>query len=134
MTLKNITVYYQKDWNPYAKYTEDFSKTHTKVFEGTITNVENQEDVFSAFNNDYANPLSYTNETNQVCVIGKNYGNGKDFQKAMKLGLVDCHHKLEILLRSMAIVFYARISDGTNLKKGGCLMFNNDFVSIKWLV
>jgi ABC-type antimicrobial peptide transport system ATPase subunit len=92
MTQKNITVYYQKDWNPYAKYTEDFSKTHTKVFEGTITNVENQEDVFSAFNNDYANPLSYTNETNQVCVIGKNYGTGKDFQKAMKAGLVDCHH------------------------------------------
>jgi hypothetical protein len=92
MTQKNITVYYQKDWNPYAKYTEDFSKTHTKVFEGTITNVENQEDVFSAFNNDYANPLSYTNETNQVCVIGKNYGTGKDFQKAMKVGLVDCHH------------------------------------------
>ena len=92
MTQKNITVYYQKDWNPYAKYTEDFSKTHTKVFEGTITNVENQEDVFSAFNNDYANPLSYTNETNQVCIIGKNYGTGKDFQKAMKVGLVDCHH------------------------------------------
>ena len=92
MQQKNITVYYQKDWNPYAKYTEDFSKTHTKVFEGTITNVENQEDVFSAFNNDYANPLSYTNDTNQVCVIGKNYGTGKDFQKAMKAGLVDCHH------------------------------------------
>ena len=92
MTQKNITVYYQKDWNPYAKYTEDFSKTHTKVFEGTITNVENQEDVFSAFNNDYANPLSYTNETNKVCVIGDGYGSGKDFQKAMKAGLVDCHH------------------------------------------
>ena len=96
MTQKNITVYYQKEFNPYAKYTDDqlknFSKTHTKVFEGTITNVENEEDVFSAFNNDYANPLSYTNETNQVCVIGKNYGTGKDFQKAMRLGLVDCHH------------------------------------------
>ena len=92
MTQKNITVYYQKDWNPYAKYTEDFSKTHTKVFEGTITNVENQEDVFSAFNNDYANPLSYTNETNKVCVIGDGYGSGKDFQQAMKDDKVECGH------------------------------------------
>ena len=81
MTQKNITVYYQKEFNPYTKYTDDqlknFSKTHTKVFEGTITNVENEEDVFSAFNNDYANPLSYTNETNQVCVIGNSFGLGQ---------------------------------------------------------
>lgn len=92
MSFKNITVYYQKEFNPYAKYTEDFSKTHTKVFEGVITNVENEEDVFSAFNNDVANPLSYTNETNRVCVVGDDYVTGKDFQQAMKDDKVECHH------------------------------------------
>ena len=97
MTLKNITVYYQKEFNPYAKYTDDqlknFSKTHTKVFEGTITNVHNEEDVFSTFNHDNENPLSYTNDKDRVCLIGDDAaGTGKDFQKAMRLGLVDCHH------------------------------------------
>ena len=26
--MKNIIVYYQKDFNPYAKYTINFKKTH----------------------------------------------------------------------------------------------------------
>ena len=97
MSLKNIAVWYQKEWKPFAKYTDEqlknFSKTHTKVFEGTITNVHNEEDVFSTFNHDNENPLSYTNDKDRVCLIGDDAaGTGKDFQKAMRLGLVDCHH------------------------------------------
>ena len=97
MALKNIAVWYQKEFNPYVKYTDEqlknFSKTHTKVFEGTITNVHNEEDVFSTFNHDNENPLSYTNDKDRVCLIGDDAaGTGKDFQKAMRLGLVDCHH------------------------------------------
>ena len=42
------------------------------------------ESVFMSFNSDDANPLSYTNDWNKVCVIGDSVGTGKDFQTAMR--------------------------------------------------
>jgi len=91
--VNNITVYYQNRknhlactrWHP--KYTNDFSKTHTKVYEGVIKDdIENVglESVFMSFNQDDANPLSYTNDWNKVCVIGDSIGTGRDFQDAMR--------------------------------------------------
>ena len=91
--MNNITVYYQNRknhlactrWHP--KYTNDFSKTHTKVYEGVIKDdIENVglESVFMSFNQDDANPLSYTNDWNKVCVIGDSIGTGRDFQAAMR--------------------------------------------------
>ena len=50
--MNNITVYYQNRKNHLActmfhpKYTNDFSKTHTKVYEGMLGKDENLEDVF----------------------------------------------------------------------------------------
>ena len=88
--MDNITVYYQNRKNHLActmfhpKYTNDFSKTHTKVYEGMLGKDENLEDVFSTFNNDQANPLSNSNDWNKVCFIGRNKGTGKDFQAAMR--------------------------------------------------
>ena len=87
--MNNITVYYQNRknhlactrWHP--KYSNDFSKTHTKVYEGVVKD-DNLESVFMSFNQDDANPLSYTNDWNKVCVIGDSVGTGKDFQDAMK--------------------------------------------------
>jgi len=87
--VNNITVYYQNRknhlactrWHP--KYSNDFSKTHTKVYEGVVKD-DNLESVFMSFNQDDANPLSYTNDWNKVCVIGDSVGTGKDFQDAMK--------------------------------------------------
>jgi len=87
--VNNITVYYQNRknhlactrWHP--KYTNDFNKTHTKVYEGVVED-DNLESVFMSFNQDDANPLSYTNDWNKVCVIGDSVGTGKDFQDAMK--------------------------------------------------
>ena len=68
----------------HPKYTNDFSKTHTKVYEGMLGKDENLEDVFSTFNNDQVNPLSNSNDWNKVCVIGDGVGTGKDFQAAMR--------------------------------------------------
>ena len=87
--MNNITVYYQNRknhlactrWHP--KYSNDFSKTHTKVYEGVVKD-DNLESVFMSFNSDDANPLSYTNDWNKVCVIGDSVGTGKDFQAAMR--------------------------------------------------
>jgi len=91
--MKNIIVYYQRDYNPYAKYAVNFSKTHIKVFEGVIKDDENVDTVFSVFSNDDTNPLSNSNTTNKVCIIGKDkFGTGADFQEAMKKGDVDCGH------------------------------------------
>ncbi len=91
--MKNVVVYYQKDFNPFAKYTINFAKTHTKVFEGVIGDDQNEDTLFSVFNNDSTNPLSYTNKTNKVCLIGKNkIGTGADFQEAMKRDEVGCSH------------------------------------------
>ena len=89
--MNNIVVYYQNKSNFLAnlrkdldyQYTNDFSKTHTKVYEGVIKD-DNLESVFMSFNSDDANPLSYTNDWNKVCVIGDSIGTGKDFQDAMK--------------------------------------------------
>ena len=88
--MNNIIVYYQNRKNHLActmfhpKYTNDFSKTHTKVYEGMLGKDENLEDVFSTFNNDQVNPLSNSNDWNKVCVIGDGVGTGKDFQAAMR--------------------------------------------------
>ena len=88
--MNNITVYYQNRKNHLActmfhpKYTNDFSKTHTKVYEGMLGKDENLEDVFSTFTNDQVNPLSNSNDWNKVCVIGDGVGTGKDFQAAMR--------------------------------------------------
>ena len=89
--MNNIVVYYQNKSNFLAnlrkdldyQYTNDFSKTRTKVYEGVIKD-DNLENVFSSFNHDNTNPLSYTNDWNKVCVIGDSVGTGKDFQDAMK--------------------------------------------------
>ena len=88
--MNNIIVYYQNRknhlactrWHP--KYTNDFSKTHTKVYEGVIKNDEDLENVFGTFNHDDTNPLSYSNDWNKVCVIGDSIGTGRDFQDAMR--------------------------------------------------
>ena len=91
--MKNITVYYQKKFSPDAKYSNDFSKTHTKVFEGVIKDNEYQEHVFNAFNDNYLNPLSIYNTTNKVCLLDDGQAvTGKDFQQAMKEGKVSCGH------------------------------------------
>jgi len=90
--MKNITVYYQKEFNPYGKYTNDFSKTHTKVYEGVIKNDEDQETVFSAFNGYDTNPLSIANKTNKVCIVNDKLVTGKEFQEAMKNDEVECGH------------------------------------------
>jgi len=91
--VKNITVYYQKKFSPDAKYSNDFSKTHTKVFEGVIKDNEYQEHVFNAFNDNYLNPLSIYNTTNKVCLLDDGQAvTGKDFQQAMKEGKVSCGH------------------------------------------
>ena len=90
--MNNIVVYYQNKSNFLAnlrkdldyQYTNDFSKTHTKVYEGMLGKDENLEDVFSTFNNDQVNPLSNSNDWNKVCVIGDGVGTGKDFQAAMR--------------------------------------------------
>ena len=111
--MKNVTVYYQNKTNHLActmfheKYTSDFSKTHTKVYEGVINDNENQENIFSAFNHDDANPLSYTNDWNKVCVIGDSVGTGKDFQEAMK------KNKIKVGHTSMSVGDIVAI-DGTN--------------------
>ena len=89
--MNNIVVYYQNKSNFLEnlrkdldyQYTNDFSKTHTKVYEGVIKD-DNLESVFMSFNSDDANPLSCTNDWNKVCVIGDSVGTGKDFQDAMK--------------------------------------------------
>ena len=91
--MKNITVYYQKKFSPDAKYSNDFSKTHTKVFEGAIKDNENQEHVFSAFNDNYLNPLSMYNTTNKVCLLDSGEAvTGEKFQEAMKTKKVSCGH------------------------------------------
>lgn len=91
--MKNIIVYYQKDFNPYAKYSDDFSKTHTKVFEGVINNDENEETVFSSFNHYDTNPLSVTNTDNKVCILENgDVVTGQEFQQAMKDGKAGCGH------------------------------------------
>jgi hypothetical protein len=91
--MKNVIVYYQKNFNPCTKYTNDFSKTHTKVFEGAIKDNENQEHVFKAFNDNYLNPLSMYNTTNKVCLLDSGEAvTGEKFQEAMKEGKVSCGH------------------------------------------
>ena len=91
--MKNILIYYQKDFNPFAKYTGNFSKTHTKVFEGAVKDNENQEHVFKAFNDNYLNPLSMYNTTNKVCLLDSGEAvTGEKFQEAMKEGKVSCGH------------------------------------------
>lgn len=91
--MKNVKVYYQKKFSPDAKYSNDFSKTHTKVFEGVIKDNEYQEHVFNAFNDNYLNPLSIYNTTNKVCLLDDGQAvTGKDFQQAMKEGKVSCGH------------------------------------------
>ena len=90
--MKNITVYYQKKFDPYGKYTNDFSKTHTKVYEGVINDDDDQEDVFEAFNGYSTNPLSKANETNKVCFVKDKLVTGKEFQEAMKNKKVECGH------------------------------------------
>lgn len=91
--MKNVIVYYQRNFNPYAKYAVNFLKTHIKVFEGVIKDDEDVDTVFSVFSNDDTNPLSNSNTTNKVCIIGKDkFGTGADFQEAMKKGDVDCDH------------------------------------------
>ena len=91
--MKNIIVYYQKDFNPYAKYTGNFKKTHVKVFEGVINDDQDQETVFRTFNDNETNPLSYNNKTNKVCFIGKDkMGTGVEFQEAIKRDEVGCYH------------------------------------------
>ena len=105
--MKNITVYYQKEFNPYGKYTNDFSKTHTKVYEGVIKNDEDRETVFSAFNGYDTNPLSIANKTNKVCIVNDKLVTGKDFQEAMKNDEVECGHT------SMSVGDIVAV-DGTN--------------------
>ena len=96
--MNNITVYYQNKSNHLActmfhpKYTNDFSKTHTKVYEGVIKNNETLENVFSVFNHDDSNPLSITNDSNKVCIINNQLGTGFDFQYAMKNKAIDVGH------------------------------------------
>ena len=91
--MKNVIVYYQKKFNPDTKYTNDFSKTHTKVFEGVIKDTENQEHVYNAFNDNYLNPLSMYNTTNKVCLLDNGESvTGEEFQKAMKEKKVSCGH------------------------------------------
>ena len=91
--MKNVIVYYQKDFNPYAKYTINFKKTHVKVFEGVIGDDQDADTLFSVFNSDNTNPLSCTNTTNKVCFLGEDkFGTGADFQEAMKKGEVECDH------------------------------------------
>ena len=91
--MKNITVYYQKKFSPDAKYSNDFSKTHTKVFEGVIKDNEDKENVFSVFNGYFSNPLSVANKFNKVCLLDDGQAvTGKDFQQAMKEGKVSCGH------------------------------------------
>ena len=91
--MKTIIVYYQKNFNPFAKYTNNFSKTHTKVFEGVVKDNENQEHVFKAFNDNYLNPLSRYNTTNKVCLLDSEEAvTGEEFQKAMKENKVSCEH------------------------------------------
>jgi ribosomal protein S17 len=90
--VKKIEVFYQKEFNPFAKYTNDISKTHTKVYENLL-DVKNQDEVFSTFNNDETNPLSYTNKTGKVCIINKDtLGTGAEFQEAMKQDKLECGH------------------------------------------
>ena len=91
--MKNIIVYYQKNFNPYAKYTGNFKRTHVKVFEGVINDDQDQETVFRIFNDYKTNPLSYSNKTNKVCFLDKNkMGTGEDFQKAMLGYKLGCFH------------------------------------------
>jgi len=90
--MKNVTVYYQKEFNPYNKYTNDFSKTHTKVFEGVIKDNEDKENVFSVFNGYFSNPLSMANKFNKVCIVNDKLVTGKQFQEAMKNDEVECGH------------------------------------------
>ena len=91
--MKNITVYYQKKFSPDVKYSNDFSKTHTKVFEGVIKDNEDKENVFSVFNGYFSNPLSVANKFNKVCLLDDGQAvTGKDFQQAMKEGKVSCGH------------------------------------------
>ena len=104
---KNITVYYQKEFNPYGKYTKDFSKTHTKVYEGVINQDEDQDTVFSAFNHYDTNPLSVSNTSNKVCFVKDKLVSGKEFQEAMKNDEVECGHT------SMSVGDIVAV-DGTN--------------------
>ena len=93
--MKNVAVYYQKDFNPFAKYNrKNFAKTHVKVFDSVInSDTIDEEIVFKIFNNDETNPLSYANKTKQVCIIDKDtIGTGADFQEAMKNGKTKCFH------------------------------------------
>jgi len=105
--MKNVTVYYQKEFNPYGKYTKDFSKTHTKVFQGVINDNEDQENVFTVFNGYFSNPLSKANKTNKVCIVKDKLVTGQDFQDAMKNKKVECKHT------SMSVGDIVAV-DGTN--------------------
>jgi hypothetical protein len=92
--MKTVKVYYQKDFNPFAKYSANrMSKTHVKVYEGLVDENTNEENIFRTFNSDAENPLSYTNKTNKVCIIDKDtLGTGADFQKAMREDKLECGH------------------------------------------
>tara|TARA_Y100000592_G_C5305164_1_gene237392 strand:- start:18 stop:374 length:357 start_codon:yes stop_codon:yes gene_type:complete len=104
---KNITVFYQKEFNPYGKYTKDFSKTHTKVYEGVINQDEDQDTVFNAFNHYDTNPLSVSNTSNKVCIVKDKLVTGQEFQEAMKNKKVECKHT------SMSVGDIVAV-DGTN--------------------
>jgi len=94
--VKKIEVFYQKEFNPFAKYTNDISKTHTKVYEILLDVkkiTKNPDEVFRQFNNDETNPLSYTNKTGKVCIINKDtLGTGAEFQEAMRQKKLECGH------------------------------------------
>ena len=91
--MKNIIVYYQNKTKPDAKYLDDISKTHVKVFEGVINDDDDQEDVFSAFNHYDTNPLSSSNTSNKVCFLDNGEAvTGEQFQEGMITGKVSCGH------------------------------------------
>jgi len=90
--MKNITVYYQKKFISIGNYSNNFSETHIKVFEGVIKDNEDQETVFNIFNDDYLNPLSGANTSNKVCFVNNKLVSGKEFQEAMKNKEIKCNH------------------------------------------
>ena len=68
--MKNVAVYYQKDFNPFAKYNrKNFAKTHVKVFDSVI-DVENTEaaELIKVYENTFRMiNIALANELSQVC-------------------------------------------------------------------
>ena len=134
--MKNVIVYYQKDFNPYAKYTINFAKTHIKVFEGVIGDDQDADTLFSVFNSDNTNPLSYTNTTNKVCFLGKDkFGTGADFQEAMKKGknpyIAEEHH---LFLGMLADTICKKVRENGIIDKNYMVVFDKVLLNDKCLL